>query len=51
MKFILQENKEEFEFKSDKKNFDIKFFLDDDKDLWNRTINGLKVFPLSKLNS
>ena len=25
MKFILQENKEEFEFKSDKKNFDIKF--------------------------
>ena len=32
------------------KNFDIKFFLDDDKDLWNRTINGLKVFPLSKLN-
>jgi len=25
MKFILQENKEEFEFKSDKKNFDIRF--------------------------
>ena len=25
MKFILQENKEEFQFKSDKKNFDIRF--------------------------
>ena len=25
MKFILQENKEEFEFKNDKKNLDIKF--------------------------
>ncbi len=25
MKFVLQENKEEFEFKSDKKNFDIRF--------------------------
>ncbi len=25
MKFILRENKEKFEFKSDKKNFDIRF--------------------------
>ena len=25
MKFILHESKEEFEFKSDKKNFDIRF--------------------------
>ena len=25
MKFILQENKDKFEFKSDKKNFDIRF--------------------------
>ena len=33
------------------KSFDIKFFIDDDKDLWGRTINGLKVFPLSQLKN
>tara|TARA_B100001989_G_scaffold3713_1_gene2506 strand:- start:55800 stop:57680 length:1881 start_codon:yes stop_codon:yes gene_type:complete len=33
------------------KNFDIKFFIDDDKNLWGRTINGLKVFPLSHLTN
>ena len=33
MKFILQENKEEFEFKSDKKNFDIRFIASSKVDL------------------